>query len=331
MKSLATRLPATWSTYAVPAALLLAAACGESRPCTDEEVENRDTVDCSSEVELVTYTASSDDTVTVNQKWESGMSLHLEGAVREVTVSEGDGDEVEITYRAQVELADGRPESFVRETMDRLEVSFESRGDEIVFEATHPDTKAELGAIVSVVIPADFDGDLTIQKYISPGDVVIESLGKARHLDVDMEAIGFDLLVQDAGELRTVRLNAAGNVETVDFGDADLERVVINSEEGDIVTGFDVVPSDHARIITGKLSDGKLKDTGGNIRVSVPANGDFSLATYTKNRARFTGAGDCARTAVADDIQTLDCGDGDVDGLLTFAIKSSSNIDIDVE
>jgi hypothetical protein len=110
-----------------------------------------------------------------------------------------------------------------------------------------------------------------------------------------------------------------------------LEQVVINSEDGDVVTGFDVVPREHARIITGKLEDGNLKDTGGNIRVSVPADGDFSLATYTKNRARFTGASGCARTEIADDIQTLDCGDGDVDGLLTFSIKSSSNIDIDVE
>lgn len=313
------------------AVLLASTACGESRPCSEEEVENRDTVDCSSDVELVTYTASSDDAVTVTQRWDSGTALHLEGAVREVTVVEGEGEEISITYRAQVELAEGRPESFVRETMDRLDVSFEARGDELVFEATHPETKAELGAIVTVAIPTDFDGALSIQKYIAPGDVVIEFLGEARGLDVDMEAIGYELLVQDSGALRTVRLNAAGNIETIDFDDADLEQVVINSEEGNVVTGFDVVPKEHARIITGKIKDGKLKDTGGNVRVSVPVDGDFSLATYTKNRARFSGEGDCARVEIAHDIQTLDCGEGDVDGLLTFSIKSGSNIDVDVE
>jgi hypothetical protein len=315
----------------LPVVLVTFTACGESRPCTEEEAENRDTVDCSSEVELETYTANSEDTVTVTQRWDSGKSLHLEGAIRELNVVEGDGNEVEITYRAQVELADGRPQSFVRETMDQLEVNFETRGDDLVFEATHPGTKAELGAIVTVAIPMEFDAELSIQKFIAPGDVAIEYLGQARGLDVDMEAIGFDLSVQDSGALRTVRLNAAGNIDTVNFGDPKLEQVVINSEDGNVVTGFDVVPREHARIITGKLEDGNLKDTGGNIRVSVPADGDFSLATYTKNRARFTGASGCARTEIADDIQTLDCGDGDVDGLLTFSIKSSSNIDIDVE
>lgn len=331
MKSFTYRLSATWSPLVLPTVLALAPACGESRPCTEEEVENRDTADCSSDVELVTYTASSEDTVTVTQKWQAGKSLHIEGAVREVTVFEGDSREVAISYRAQVELADGRPESFVRETMQHLDVSFEARGDRLTFEATHPGTKAELGAIVSIAIPPDFDGDLSIQKYIAPGDVVIEFLGEARSLDVDMEAIGFDLSVQHPGALRTARLNAAGNIDTVDFDHKALERVVINSEEGNIVTGFDVVPSDHARVITGKLKDGKLRDTGGNIRVSVPADGDFSLATYTKNRARFTGAGDCVRREVAYDIQTLNCGEGDADDLLTFALKSSRNIDVDVE
>lgn len=333
MKLLASRLSVLRSPYpyALPVLVVLSTACGESRPCTEEEVENGDTVDCSSEVELVTYTASSEDTATVRQNWSSGRSLRLEGAVREVTVEEGDGDQVEITYRAQVELADGRPERFVRETMDHLEVSFETRGEDLVFEATHPDTKAELGAIVSVAIPTNFDGELAIQKYIAPGDVVIEFLGEARALDVDMEAIGSELLVQDAGALRTVRLNVAGNVETVNFADDSLQQVVINSEEGNIVTGFDVVPREHARIISGKLKDGKLKDTGGNVRVAVPSRGDFTMAAYSKNTTRFTGAGDCVRTEIADDIRTLECGDGDIDEMLTFSIKSSRNIDIDVE
>ncbi len=331
MKPLASSVSVSWLPYLVPAILAAASACGESRPCTEEEVENRDTLDCSSDVELVTYTASSEDTVTVSQAWASGQALRLDGAIREVNVVEADGDDVEITYRAQVELADGRPESFVRETMGHLDVSFETRGETLVFEATHPGTKAELGAIVTVAIPSDFDAELTIQKYLAPGDVVIDFLGRARELDVDMEAIGAELLVQDAGALRRVRLNASGNVETVAFDDSRLEQVVINSEEGNIVTGFEVVPRDHARIITGKIDDGQLKDTGGNVRVSVPADGDFTLATYTKKQARFTGASRCTRTVIADDIQRLDCGDGDVDDMLTFSIKSGRNIDVDVE
>lgn len=331
MKSLVSFASATWSPCVLAVALTALSGCEKSRPCTEEEVENQDTADCSNEVELVTYTARREDTVTVTEKWSSGKALRLEGDVREVTVVEADGNEVEITYRAQVDLAAGRPESFVRDTMEHLEVSFEAHGNELRFHAGHPNTRADLGALVSVAIPSDFNAELSIQKYLSPGDVVIEFLGKARALDVDMEAIGYDLLVQDAGALRRVRLNASGNVETVNFDSPNLQQVVINSEEGNILTGFDVVPREHARIVTGKLKDGKLKDTGGNIRVSVPADGDFALATYTKNRARFSGAGHCQRKVIAHDIQTLECNDGDIDGLLTFSLKSSGNIDVDVE
>lgn len=308
----------------------IATACGPSRACTKEEAENGDTLECSSDVELVTYTAGSDDTVTLSQAWESGVSLELEGAVRELTVVQGDSNDVEITYRAQVELADGRPESFVQNTMAALEVSFEKRGEVLRLESDHPDTKAELGAIVSVALPKAFDAKLTVQKYGAPGDVAIEFLGKARALDVDMEADGAELLVQDTGSLSMVRLNASGNVETAAFGSSNLEQVVINSERGHIVTAFDRIPLSHATLITGKLDDGQLKDTGGDIELQLPADGDFSLATYTKGKARFMDVAACEQTDVAYDIVTLDCGSGDVDDLLTFLVQAGGDIDVEL-
>lgn len=308
----------------------LSTACGPSRACTKEEAENGDTLDCSSDVELVTYTAGSDDTVTLSQTWESGVALELEGAVRELTIVEGDSDDVEITYRAQAELADGRPESFVRNTMDALEVSFEKRGDVLRFQADHPSSNAALGAIVSVALPRDFDADLVVQKYDAPGDVAIEFVGQARSLDVDMESDGAELLVQDTGALTMVRLNASGNVETAAFASRELEQVVINSERGHIVTTFDRIPRSHATLITGKLDDGVLKDTGGDVELRLPADGDFSLASYTKNKARFMGADACEQTRIAYDIHTLDCGSGDVDGLLTFLVQSGGDIDVEL-
>lgn len=315
---------------AMAALCWLSTACAPSRACTKEEAENGDTVDCSSDVELVTYTAGSDDTVTLTQAWESGIALELEGAVRELTVVAGESDDVEITYRAQVELADGRPESFVRNTMDALDVSFEKRGDVLRFDADHPDTNAELGAIVSVALPKAFDAKLLVQKYGAPGDVAIEFLGKARALDVDMEADGAELLVQDTGSLSMVRLNASGNIETAAFDGSELEQVVINSERGHIVTAFDRIPQSHATLITGKLEDGELKDTGGDIQLQLPADGDFSLATYTKGKARFTGVAACEQTRIAYDIQTLDCGSGDVDDLLTFLVQAGGDIDVEL-
>jgi hypothetical protein len=306
-------------------------ACTEAPPCTEEQAENGDTEDCSDTVDLVTYIADSDESVTLRQPWSSGDSLHLEGAIREVTVVEGSADdEVEITYRAAADLADGRSEAFVLDTFEQLDVEFRARGETLRLAAAHPSTSVELGAALVVALPLEFDGEFLIQKFGAPGNVTIEYLGQATSLDVDMEAPDSDLLVEDTGEVRLARLNVAGSVETVAFTNEDLEQVVINSEEGDIVTGFDVVPRSHATLLTGKIKDDSIKDTGGNINVRLPEDGNFTAATYTKDQARFEGTSGCDRTEIARDIQKLVCGSGDVDGKLTFQLTSSGNITVQV-
>lgn len=308
--------------------LVTALGCGESPPCTDEQAETRDTAECSNDVELVTYTADEEEEAALTEPWRSGDDVRLEGAVRELTVVEGEADEVVITYRAQADLADGRSESFVRDQFDELEVEFERRGETLRVNVAHPGTSVELGAVVTLALPPDFDGALEIQKYGAPGNVTIEHLGRARVLDVDMEQPDSDLRVEHTGALRRVRLNAAGSVDTVPFEDVNLEQVVINSEEGDIVTAFDVVPESHATLLTGKIKGESIKDTGGNIRVGLPADGDFTAATYTKDQARFEGLASCDRFEIADDIQKLVCGSGDRDAMLTFKITSSGNITV---
>lgn len=307
------------------------AGCGESRPCTEEEMESGNTLDCTADMALVTYTARSEATATLSKMWRSGLSLRLEGAVRELTVVEGPPDRVELTYRAQVDLAEGRSESFVQATMDELEVDFEERGDVLRFEVGRADSKARLGAIVSVGIPKDFDGDLVVQKLDTPGDVFIDFLGMTRELDVDMEAPDSTLSVQDTRHLQLVRLNAAGSVETSAFAGSKLEQVVINSEAGDIVTAFDVVPRSHATLLTGRIDGDKIKDTGGNIEVGVPKDGNFTLATYTNDEARFFGAAGCRRVKISRAVEKLVCGSGDEDGMLTFEVKSSQNVTIELE
>lgn len=326
MKSAANRIGSLGLLFGV----LVATGCEKAPLCTEEQAENRDTADCSNEIELVTYTADRDDSVTLSQAWRSGRNVHLEGEVREVIVEAGEEDEVTVTYRAQVDLADGRSESFVLDAMDNLEVDFERRGETLRFDVSHPNTSANLGATVIVALPPDFDGRFSIQKYGAPGNVIVRHLGQAVGLDVDMEHPDAELVIEDTGAVRDARLNAAGSIETAAFTSNRLERVAINSEEGDIVTAFGVIPRSHATLLTGKIQGSSIKGTGGNLTVNLPDDSDFTLATYTKNRARFDGVSECNLYEIASDIRKLVCGDGDVDGLLTFKLTSSQDITVRV-
>ena len=241
-----------------------------------------------------------------------------------------DDDEIVVTYRAEVELLPERPQSFVQDVMDELVVVMRQRGNTLVVDVSHPGTSAALGAHLDVRLPESFDGDLEIQKWGAPGDVVVEFLAEGRLLDVDMEAPSANLLVNHTGDLRRARLNAAGDVKTVPFTSSRLELVAINSERGEIDTAFEEIPLSHAKLVTGHLDGSRVRDTGEGIYVALPRDGDFSLATYTKRNARFVGAGACDTTNISSDIRLLMCGDGDPDGLLTFELVSSDEVEVEL-
>jgi len=311
---------------------LVLVGCVESRACTEEEVEAGDTDDCSVQVELVHYSASRADAVTLSEEWQEGMDLRLEGAVREVVIDRGArDDEVVITYRAEVELLEGRPTAFVEEVMGELVVRMQQRGESLVVDASHPGTTAALGALLEVSLPEAFDGDLVVQKGGMPGDVVVEFIGEANLLDIDMELPSANLLINDTGRLRRARLNVAGDIETAAFSGSRLEHVVINSEEGNIDTAFDVVPLSHARLVTGKLDGRRLKETGGGIELALPRSGNFTLATTADRGVRFSGTTNaCTVDEVSRDVRLLTCGRGDVDDLLTFDVVSSDDVDVEL-
>ena len=317
--------------------LLLLASCTQTPVCTEDEVEAGNTDDCSVESELQTYTASGADVGTLSEKWGSGVGLRLEGDVREVVIDRGaDDDEIVVTYRAEVELLPERPQSFVQDVMDELVVVMRQRGNTLVVDVSHPGTSAALGAHLDVRLPESFDGDLEIQKWGAPGDVVVEFLAEGRLLDVDMEAPSIPNAAAPTddtaspGDLRRARLNAAGDVKTVPFTSSRLELVAINSERGEIDTAFEEIPLSHAKLVTGHLDGSRVRDTGEGIYVALPRDGDFSLATYTKRNARFVGAGACDTTNISSDIRLLMCGDGDPDGLLTFELVSSDEVEVEL-
>lgn len=311
--------------------LLLLASCTQTPVCTEDEVEAGNTDDCSVESELQTYTASGADVGTLSEKWGSGVGLRLEGDVREVVIDRGaDDDEIVVTYRAEVELLPERPQSFVQDVMDELVVVMRQRGNTLVVDVSHPDTSAALGAHLDVRLPESFDGDLEIQKWGAPGDVVVEFLAEGRLLDVDMEAPSANLLVNHTGDLRRARLNAAGDVKTAPFTSSRLELVAINSERGEIDTAFEEIPLSHAKLVTGHLDGSRVRDTGEGIYVTLPRDSDFSLATYTERNARFVGAGACDATNISSDVRLLMCGDGDPDGLLTFELVSSDEVEVEL-
>lgn len=292
------------------------------RECTEEERERAgadENDDCTRYVPLRVYT--DDKSHTERAAWSAGDDFVIAGDVRGVTIVRGDSsDEVVVEWTAQTELADGREQDVIDATLEKLEVSLESRNGRITFRGDRQDSKADLGARINVKLPRGFDGRLRIDKTNTRGgDVNIRYLGDATELIVDMNEPLSDLEIADVDSLRRVLVNA-GNDITINspFG-ANLDVAVLHTASGDIRAAFNAAPRAYARMVS---------DFAGDVTVELPDDADFTLTALARGFGAISinGAPSGCKTAVrGEQERAMVCNDGDPDGT-TFEIIARGDI-----
>lgn len=310
----------TWCRALVGfSAAWLASACAE-RECTQEErleAGAEDDDQCRRIVPLRTFTADRGEAVRRERRMEAGQNLRIEGDVRTIQIVAGDSeDELVVTFLAQVELADGRSDEVARATMQDLETSLSRSGSTVVVRADRGESRARLGAQVTVELPTEFDGKLWIEKFAGrTGDVEIDYLARARELDIDIESIG-DVKLSHTGDLRRVLINTEGDIDTTAFRSPELDIVYLYSEFGNIATSFGRTPSDHVW----------LQTDFGDIRVDVPADDDFILLAEGSSGVQLA---DVHEDCTADDSdvnrKSLICNAGDAEGI-TYNVRADGSV-----
>ncbi len=297
----------------------LASACAE-RECTQEErleAGAEDDDQCRRIVPLRTFKADPSDAVRRERRMDPGQDLRIEGDVRSIEIIAGDSeDELVVTFLAEVELADGRSQEVARATMEDLETSLSRSGNTVMVRADRGESRARLGAQVTLELPTEFSGKLWIEKFSGrTGDVEIDYLARARELDIDIESIG-DVKLSHTGDLRRVLVNTEGDIDTTAFRSPELDIVYLYSEFGDISTGFDRSPSDHVW----------LQTDFGDIRVDVPADDDFILLAEGSSGVQLVDVhDDCTADNSDADRKSLICNAGDDEGI-TFNVRADGAV-----
>ncbi len=308
-----------WRALVCVSVACLASACVE-RECTQEErleAGAQDDDECRRIVPLRTFTADRSDAVQRERSLQAGQDLRIEGDVRGIEIVEGESeDRLVVTFLPQVELADGRSQEVAEATMQELETSVSRSGNTVVLRADRGESRARLGAKLTVELPSEFNGKLSIEKFAGrTGDVEIDYLASARELDIDIESLG-DLELSHTGDLRRVLINTEGDVETAPFASPNLEIVYIYSEFGDISTGFARSPSDHVW----------LQADFGDIRVDVPGDDDFILLAEGDSGVQLVDVvDDCEADNSKPNRKSLICNDGDPEGI-TFNVRADGSV-----
>ena len=290
------------------------------RECTEEErddvgADGDDT--CHKVVPLKTFTDEAEHDESVD--WEAGDNLRIEGDVREIEVMEGSGDEVTVTYQAQVDLASDRSDEVVIRTMRHLTHSLEKDVDTIVVSSDRGESDSNLGSIVEVRLPPEFDGDITIDiKQGRPGPIDLDFIGAAQHLEIDKDSLGA-LRIASVRNLRSALINTNGEILTGTFGSEELDQVVIHTELGNIETSFSNPPG-HSATVVADLGD---------VTIALPDDGDYEMQVAADDGVSLSGVpGACTVDDDEPDAQSMTCNAGDPDRV-TFKITASGEASID--
>jgi hypothetical protein len=299
-------------TSAVLGLLVGLNACA-ARECTDEERHEVDADDDAKCTKIEGFKTFTDETKEVKtEAWEAGDDLLINGHVKKIDVVEGSGDEVKVSYQAQVDLAQSRSDEDVLATMENLTNSLEKSGSTIRVSADRGDSESNLGALVRVELPSGFDGNITIKKGSSlVGDVDLDFVGAAKEVELDLDSLG-DVRIQTALGLEVTKINCNGDILTGSFDAENFVSAVLHTEIGDIETSFAKPPS-HSAIIQADFGD---------IDITLPDEGDYTMQVTAEDGVSVSGLpGACELNNEDEQAQSLTCNAGDADRV-TFTIES---------
>jgi hypothetical protein len=312
------------TAFAIAAGYLGSTAC-VARECTGEEQQE---VGATGADECTTYTPPVQhrgDAVSTSEEYTAGTNLFINGDFRNLEIEafpSGGTGEVEVTYTPVVDLAEGRSESEVENTLEELEVTVSQSGGTINVNAARSGD-SNVAAILQVRIPDDFDGDIKIEQDGAKndgGEAELGFLANTQNLEVDLNASGQTISV-DGPDLLTAVINVNGfwDIKTSVFESPDFGGARMTTENGDITTGFAVVPTGNDVLLTAE---------DGDITISLPNGGDYTMTGASTDFSFSAGVPPTCDEATNGGGGSMTCGAGSPSDEFSFQLEAGGAIDV---
>jgi hypothetical protein len=306
--------------FVIGLALLAQPSC-VARECTAEEERE---VEATGGDECTTFTPpvqhNSDDQVETLD-YAAGTPLVVTGDFRNLEIEQGSAGEIEVTYHAVVDLAEGRSDEQVEATLDELAVNV-TGGDSITVSASRSGD-SNVAAWIQVRIPPEFDGNITLEQDGDKnhgGEVEISGIASVQTLNIDLNSSNTDLTVGGSlanVERATISVNGFSELATSTFDSPNFAGAALDTESGDIRTSFATVP-------TG--ADVKVQSESGNISIKLPGTGNYTMQATSEAFEFSDSVPSTCESATNAGGGSLTCNEGS--DTVTFALSSEGSIDV---
>jgi hypothetical protein len=270
---------------------------------------------------------------TKSAEWQAGGDINIDGVLGKITLVEGAGTQVSVTFTPFSYRAHDGEESARSDIEDALKTEVVSVGADVSVKSWRDGGGSGTGAIMVVTIPAGFDGTLTIRNrgngpIGNEGEfnITANAVGQARALDVSGSTLSKCVLYA-APSVKSSRVHCDKLVQ--------LENV---SDWVEISTTSGTVIGDAVKLRIASVAPGTPESTvttqDGTISATFPAAGDYTIQAYSPKRGTVSvdPLGHCEIVEPQTDAsKTLTCGAGGPTYKLTAGEDSLGDSDIYLE
>lgn len=278
------------------------------------EVKNCETSDGKSGVCAASLTRFEADDVTFDPiAYEPGTDVTVHGNYGDIHVVEGTEGEVGLKLEPFNYRGHDEEDAARKELANNADYTFETNDSGIYVETERHDSYTGLGADITVYLPPEFDGKLSLVNSsdgpVNPGDVKAEFVGAASALELSTKSLG-DCTANGAPSVHTTRASCDGDVIVTDVSSGGsiaakgLEHGVrlvladltdggggnVSSEDGDITVQFPegaVFSVSASATEDGKVNAGPLEDSCVADR-AAPSSASFTCGDSPTGDPHFT-------------------------------------------
>lgn len=209
--------------------------------------------------------------VSQSAAWSTGGSLTIDGVYGDITVAKGTADTVDVTFEPFSYRAHDAQDAAVREMNENLVLEI-TDGTNVTVKTGRNGGSNGLGAKITVLLPAAFDGAVTVTNQgngpINPGDVKLDFVGTAPSVTLTNKELG-NCKLQGSATVTTTNVSCDGEVTVLDVAD----NVTINA------TGLNTDAAVTLRLasVSDTATGGSITSEDGHILLTLPSTGNYSV------------------------------------------------------
>ena len=289
--------------FAVLGATLFSAT-GCKVACKDNETDNGGTCIAKSLTKFNGTPSSS----TVD--YQAGTPLSIEGVYGNINVESGAAaGKIEVTFEPFDYEGHDEKDLAVRQMNENLAMNTDLTGGVHVTAARTGDTSNGLGADITVKLPADFDGNITVYNHgngpLNEFDLHVDFVGKSKSVSITNDSGIGDCKIQGAATVTDTKATCGDLITVLDVSD----NVNINK--------VGLSPGDEATVvlrmasIAATATGGTILTEDGSIDATFPATGTYAIQAFSPTQGTVTEGtppASCTVETAAPGSKTITCG-----------------------